>query len=117
MGHENRLDVNLVRETVRRQAARGQPTLDNVALELHISTRSLQRHLMREGMQYSQLVDQARLDLAMHLLRRPGMPIGDIAHQLGYADAGSFSRAFSRWTGQSPRVFRKKCSNQPVELS
>ena len=110
MGHENRLNVNLVRETIRRLAAKGQPTLEKVALELHMSTRSLQRHLMRQGIQYSQVVDQARLDLAMHLLRRPGMPIGDIAHQLGYADAGSFSRAFSRWTGTSPRTFR---NNQP----
>jgi AraC-like DNA-binding protein len=40
------------------------------------------------------------------LLARSNTPLGDIALALGYPDQSAFSRAFRRWSGQSPRSWR-----------
>lgn len=110
MARRNALDIKSVFAAARRLTANGQPKLDKLARELHSSARSVQRSLRQEGLQFSRIVDRARLDLATRLLRSSNMKVSDVAHRLGYADAGSFSRAFSRWTGQTPRAFRKNCS-------
>jgi AraC-like DNA-binding protein len=41
------------------------------------------------------------------LLRDPARSIDEIAARLGYSDAANFTRAFRRWTGMTPRAFRR----------
>ncbi|UIE40323.1 helix-turn-helix domain-containing protein [Leptodesmis sichuanensis] len=48
-----------------------------------------------------------RFEQATYLLQDPTNHIIDIAFDLGYTDAANFSKAFKRWTGNSPREFRK----------
>jgi len=86
----------------------GYPTIDEVARLLHSSPRSLQRRLNKEGLAYAELVSRCRCKEACSLLVESEERVQDIAARLGYADPSSFSRAFMRWTGSSPRNYRRQ---------
>ena len=64
--------------------------------------------LRAEGHSYSGLVEQARYLAARGLLRDGGIGITEIALDVGYSDAANFNRAFRRWTGVTPREFRRQ---------
>lgn len=95
-----------VRECLVSRLAQGEPVAEDIAATLHLSLRSLQRHLAEEGSSYDQMLEETRLDLARSYLRGR-YSISEIAYLLGYADASCFSRAFRRWTGQTPSQFRR----------
>jgi len=71
-----------------------------------MSVRSLQRRLASEGLTFSQLVDEVRLEMAVPQLRASDIRLTDIALSLGYSDPAHFTRAFSRWAGVSPSEYR-----------
>ncbi len=52
-------------------------------------------------------MEEVRISRAMELLNSSGRKIEDIAAQVGYNSIASFSRAFKRYVGVSPTVFRK----------
>ena len=81
--------------------------IDTVAESVGMSTRTLQRAMAKEGLNYSDMLGELRLRRAMHWLDRTDRPVMDIAIALGYTDASNFARAFRRHTGVSPREFRK----------
>lgn len=72
-----------------------------------ISARTLQRRLHAEGLVFERMVDDVRREQAMVLLKNPALPISDVASLLGYVEQSSFSHAFRRWTGMSPRAWRR----------
>lgn len=78
-----------------------------IASAAGLSVRTLQRRLADHGLDYSALVDRVRFDHAQSLLRDPRRHLIEIAHDLGYTDASSFTRAFRRWTGATPTTFRR----------
>jgi len=42
------------------------------------------------------------------------VPVDEISFLLGYSERRAFNRAFSRWTGRSPRAYREaKSGRQP----
>jgi len=57
-----------------------------------------------------QYVETQRLDRARQLLRITQNPIKEIAMEIGYPDPFYFSLRFRRYTGMSPRQFRKNCN-------
>ena len=81
-------------------------TVDEMALALGTSARSLQRLLVREGTSYFQVTENVRIERAKRLLQTT-LSIDQIAEQLGYSDARSFRRAFKRWTNRSPADYRQ----------
>jgi AraC-like DNA-binding protein len=85
----------------------GVPALSEVARELGMSGRTLQRRLADEGSSFQSLVDDARRKLAVRLLRKEGdATLSEVTFMTGFADQSAFTRAFKRWTGQTPGVFR-----------
>lgn len=78
-----------------------------VAETLGMNTRSLQRSLAKQGLTYSRLLSEARMDKASIWLENTAKPIAEIASDLGYQDASNFTRAFRRQVGISPQLFRK----------
>ena len=80
--------------------------LADVAIELNTSSRNLRRRLGEEGTSFRAIQDQVREQLASELLRTTEMTLDEMALRLGYTDTASFTRAFRRWTGQSPGKFR-----------
>ena len=83
------------------------PSVQTMANEFNMSPRTLLRKLKQEGATYQQLLDDARKGEAEWYLLQTHLRIGAIAERLGYIDASGFSRAFRRWSGESPGTFRK----------
>ncbi|HEX9051968.1 MAG TPA: AraC family transcriptional regulator [Anaeromyxobacter sp.] len=81
---------------------------EDVARHLHLSTRSLHRHLREEGASLQALKDEIRRARAVDLLCRTERPVKQIAHAVGFADEKAFSRAFKAWTGETPREYRRR---------
>ncbi|MFN3579971.1 MAG: helix-turn-helix domain-containing protein [Pseudomonas sp.] len=83
------------------------PSLQDVAYALHMSDRSLRRHLEVEGTNWRNLIMEIVVSRAEQRLMCSRTSVQQIADELGYADPSSFSHAFKRWTGMSPACFRK----------
>lgn len=79
----------------------GEPTLAQLARQLHLSTRTLQRRLMQHEVSFQQLLDEVRQQLCTQYLHQH-VPLSDIAQLLGYSDQSAFTRAYKRWTGSTP---------------
>lgn len=90
-------------------AARGPKsvTLDAVASDLGLGSRTLQRRLVAAGTSFRALCDEARLEEAERLLRGTALPIAAIADRLGYAEVSSFSRAVQAHFGCRPNSLRE----------
>jgi AraC-like DNA-binding protein len=84
------------------------PSLPDVAAVLHMSPRTLRRHLANEGTTLRQLIDEVRSALAAELVTGGRLTVAEIARRLGYVEVSSFSQAFRRWYGVSPRAFRDR---------
>jgi AraC-like DNA-binding protein len=100
-----------LRERIKQQLLRSLPQvleMPAAASAVGISERSLRRRLEDEGSSYSQLVEEAKLELSRRLLGDPRLPIKQVAGELGFADVRSFHRAFKRWTGLTPVEFRSQ---------
>ena len=82
-------------------------TVHSVADALHISARTLARHLKREGTHFQAVKDEYRRDVAIQALTCSEKPLVSIAEALGFEDLACFSRAFKTWTGNSPAAYRK----------
>ncbi|EPN44366.1 AraC family transcriptional regulator, partial [Pseudomonas syringae pv. actinidiae ICMP 19096] len=79
---------------------------ESIAAALHLSTRSLHRHLADEGCCYDLLLNQCRQNLALLHMNDPQSSLSEIAYLLGFTDTESLSRAFKRWTGLTPGQYR-----------
>jgi AraC-like DNA-binding protein len=81
------------------------PTLDDIAGELAVSARSLQRSLRAEGTSYQVLLDNVRRELAVRHLAVRGTSAAEVAFLTGFSEPSAFSRAFRRWTGLTPGAY------------
>lgn len=95
-----------VKDALKRSMAGKRPTLQDVARELSLSTRTLQRRLTEAGVRFQQLVEETRRELARHYLKQPSVELPEVAFLLGFEDANSFFRAFQTWEGTSPGDWR-----------
>lgn len=86
----------------------GYPSAKIVASRLFVSVRTLKRHLAASGTSYRELVEEARRSEAWGLLARPEVSVQEISERLGYQDPASFTRAFQRWSGQTPTRARQQ---------
>lgn len=97
----------LVLDRVSPALSGGVPALSEVARELGMSGRTLQRRLSEEGLSFQSLVDRSRQRLALRLLRQEAdITLTEVTFMTGFSDQSAFTRAFRRWTGQTPRAFR-----------
>lgn len=89
-------------------------TVKDVAAALHMSVRTLSRHLAAEGTHFQAVKDEFRRDFAIQALTRSERPLVNIAEDLGFEDLACFSRAFKNWTGNSPAAYRRALSPGPA---
>ena len=97
-----------VREAIVRRLPDGEPRRDEVAVELCMSERTLQRRLEEEKTSFVHLLDNTRRELADQYLGRLHLSLGQAAYLLGFADQSSFFRACRRWFKVSPGQYRNQ---------
>ncbi|UVE19537.1 AraC family transcriptional regulator [Pseudomonas sp. LS44] len=86
----------------------GKVGLDQVATQLCMSKRTLQRRLSELEVEFNELVEEVRQARAIEFVRNSSLSLTEIGMRLGYNEASSFSRAFRRWTGLTPREYRQQ---------
>jgi AraC-like DNA-binding protein len=109
------LDPELLQDKVREILVKLLPSghfnQEQIAHSLHRSVSALQKQLRSEGVSFRELLDETRASLAAQLVREQAYSLAEITYLLGFADQANFSRAFKRWFGSTPSVYRT--SQQP----
>src|SRR5262245_57738099 len=83
-----------VKQTLKRLIAGQRPSIVEVAGELNLSARTLQRRLTEAGLTFQEVLEEARRELARHYLLQSSLELNETAYLLGYENANSFFRAF-----------------------
>lgn len=91
----------------KRRLASGRPDIADVAKELGLSERTLQRRISDEGTTFRALLDDARQELGKALLMDMEVTVEEVAFLLGFDDASSFYRSFKSWEKMSPSRWRR----------
>lgn len=85
----------------------GNANIENVASELYLNTRKLQRLLLQDGTTFISLLNETRMKIAKQYVQDKTMDLTEVAFLLGFSGLSAFSRSFKRWTGRSPDQYRK----------
>ena len=99
--------VERVKTAIRVSLPGGYPSLERIAHDLRVAPASIQRELAEQGLTYKDAIEVTRQSLARMYLDQHQLPLTEIALLLGYSELSAFTRAFTRWTGISPRAYRK----------
>ena len=100
-----------VRRRLRNQAPDDWPDLDALSRLLNLSAATLQRRLLAEGTNYRQLKDELRRDIAIELFSSSSLTVAEVAARTGFQETSAFHRAFRKWTGASPGMYRHGKAN------
>lgn len=87
-------------------------TQENVAKQLNLSIRNLQRRLKETGTTYQVILDNSRETLALNLIKDLSMPLYEISYLVGFTEPSAFYKAFRRWTGKRPGDYRQDVLQQ-----
>ncbi|PPC75978.1 AraC family transcriptional regulator [Pokkaliibacter plantistimulans] len=82
------------------------PRIEQIADRLGLPAWTLTRQLKDEGHTFSNLLDSVRRQLACHYLETSNITISRLAFLLRYTETSSFTHAFTRWFGESPKHWR-----------
>ena len=102
-----------VMSLIREMLPSGDCSIGTVADRMIVHERTLQRRLKQQDTSYSLLLDQVRKDIATDRLANSAVSIIQLSDYLGYADNTAFTRAFKRWYGISPKLWRKRPDSRP----
>ena len=80
--------------------------MGDIAHTLGMSRRTLERKLSEEGLNFTEVIQQLRRDLAVRYLNERNLHVSKIAWLLGFREVSSFTHAFKRWTGKTPSQMR-----------
>lgn len=83
----------------------GDVSMGMIAGKLCCGRQTLFRKLKVEGVTFEQVLNELRCKLAINYLSANRTSVKETARFVGYSDPASFSRAFKRWTGSSPRMY------------
>jgi AraC-like DNA-binding protein len=95
-----------VRAALGRSMSGERPSVERIAKELGMSSRTLQRRLEGLGATYQSLLDEVRRDSARRLLAKTDLDAEEVAFLLGFEELNSFTRAFQTWEGTTPKQWR-----------
>jgi AraC-like DNA-binding protein len=109
--------VGNARRLVAANLANGRISIEDVAQALAMTPRTLQRRLADERVNFSNLVEETRRDMAVQYLRDRRLSLTDAAFLVGYSDLTAFHRAFRRWFNQTPLAYQRQLREQGDGLS
>ena len=105
-----RLDplLSLVQSALSSGLVQGDTSLSSVARAAGMSPRTLRRRLSELGTSFQGVLDGLRRDFADHYLRDGSASVAEVAERLGFSSTSAFQRAFQRWFGKPPSVYRSE---------
>jgi AraC-like DNA-binding protein len=108
LAHLDRHDVAMqVKAKLTELLPAGRVSVQEVAQALHMSVRSLQRKLADKDTSFAHLLEDTRRELSRQYLSNSRLSVSEITYLLGFSDPANFTRAFRRWTGVSPSLYRQ----------
>ncbi|MEW9898646.1 AraC family transcriptional regulator [Chitinivorax sp. PXF-14] len=87
------------------------PELAGIAAAIGMAPRELRHRLAEHGLNFRELADRLRHELARDYLAKPALSLVDIAYLLGFSEQSAFQRAFKRWAGCTPGEYRRNGGN------
>jgi len=104
-----------VRQILHTALLTGRAKVDQVAALFSMRSRTFNRRLKDYDTSFKELADQARYEIAQQFLESSELEMIQIATALDYADASAFTRAFRRWSGITPSIWRAKHGAPPLK--
>jgi AraC-like DNA-binding protein len=106
-----RLDKNdliqQVKNKIQEMLPLGSPSQTELADNIGMSLRNLQRKLSDKGTCYRDLLEQTRKKLALDYISHEHLSYSEIGYLVGFSNIGNFNRAFKRWTNLTPGQYRR----------
>lgn len=96
-----------VQQAVRQLLPAGHASLERVAASLGAPPRTLQRRLYEQGLEFRQILDDTRADLALNLVANAEFSLTHVSQLLGYSQSSNFTRWFHAKFGTTPSAWRK----------
>lgn len=84
------------------------PNSKEISTQLNISEQTLRRKLSLEGTSYQQIKDELRHSLANRYLSSDTRTIAQVGHFLNFSEPRAFTRAFKKWSGVTPKEYKKQ---------
>jgi AraC-like DNA-binding protein len=84
----------------------GKVLVEDIARSLGMSERTLARKLSDEGLNFTEILQNLRRDLAVRYLKDHKLHVSKIAWLLGFREVSAFTHAYKRWTGNTPSQMR-----------
>jgi AraC-like DNA-binding protein len=100
--------VRTLKAALEQNMLRGRVSIDDMATAMGMSVRTLTRRLEEEGQCFRDVLADVRRRSAEQYLRQGQPSLAEVAFLLGYAEQSGFQRAFRRWTGKTPRQYRRR---------
>jgi len=107
---KNNSTADEVRKLLSKNGNLAQTRISNISEMLHCSIATLTRKLKAENTSFMEIKDRTRKVKSLSLLKTTNMSITEISNLLGFSESSAFTRAFKKWTGDSPMEYRSNCS-------
>ena len=99
--------VQTVKNSIYEMLPLGTPTQTEIAKQIGMSLRNLQRKLNQQDACYRDLLEETRKKLALEYITQEHLSLSEVSYLVGFANIGNFNRAFKRWTNYAPGEYRK----------
>jgi AraC-like DNA-binding protein len=103
--HSSRFSEDL-RQVLRTELLKRPCTATEIARLFSMNRRTMCRHLAHEGVSFQQVVNEIRFSIACDLLANTGIAANQVSAILKFSEPSAFTRAFQRWSGQTPSAWR-----------
>ena len=101
-----------IRSIISKEFGNNFPDFSVICEKLNMTPQTLRRRLKDENTSYQEIKDSIRKDASVFYLSKQELTIDEIAMLMGFSEASSFHRAFKKWTGKTPSVYRQELMAQ-----
>jgi len=99
--------IEKVENAIIEQLPSGKLSEKSIANSLYMSNRTFHRKLQQSDTSFRIILNNLRYELAGKYIKDSSLSLNEVSFLLGFSEISSFSRAFKRWTGSSPRAYRE----------
>lgn len=108
VGAKQKSLVEAVQDFCREHMSDPKLNLARAARACRMHPKALSRSLSNEGASFKDILEEQRRLFAMAEIAEGKLSVSDIALQSGFTQASNFTRAYKRWTGETPSAFRDR---------